>query len=238
MNALASRLMQLRCDVLFHHLAKEALDEMQSFIDEGGLLAPEQQISLYELQGQAYLQLSQYQEASEVFQRADNLYLQGYALLLKGEHDAAYAIWQPLLEKRPNHWCGCLQGMATFQLKQFPTFLQIRNFLESDIVALFEAGQLSVLKNILAHTDFMADIHYEAPKYVGRAFLNVGEYPKAQLYLLKAQKLLPNDPEAYFHLAQLYVKQGDVERARLMLNQCLLISPAFYPGLTLMREIE
>lgn len=193
--------------------------------------------ALFELIGQAYEKKGQYDTATDYFMTIADYYQAGYSQMLKGDPDRAAQCWQPLLADRPNHWCLALYGMATNTLNMLPTFLQIRNHLEADIIQLSRAGQRMAVQNILYYLDLLSDINYEAYKFAGRALFHANRLDEAGTYLLKGQKILPNDPEVYYHLGQYYHAVGRLEEARMMLHQCILISPTYTPALDLHRQM-
>lgn len=193
---------------------------------------------LLELQALAYQRAERYEHAAKTFLLTGNHYLAGYSHLLAGNLDTAATLWKNLLALRENHWCLHLQGMVVSSLATIPTFLQIRNHLEADIVNLYAAGQATFAGNLVRYTEFLAGLNLETYKYVGRSLLQAGHLQEAGPYLIKAQKTLPNDAEAYFHLGQYYYALHQEEPARLMLQQCLLISPAYTPARDLLATLS
>jgi tetratricopeptide (TPR) repeat protein len=190
-----------------------------------------------ELAGLLYRHLRQYDEAVKVYREIGDDYQAGYCLLLAGKLQDLKPYWGRVIQKRPNHWCASLYGMVTHQVSVYPTLLQIRNFLETDVANLIWANQTGLLENLLLYASFMAQMNMETYKFLGRALLYAGWSEKASFYLYEGQRLLPNDPEIYYHLGQFNLHQGKPQDARLMLNQCLLISPSYTPARELLTHI-
>jgi len=50
------------------------------------------------------------------------------------------------------------------------------------------------------------------------------------------QKILPNDPEIYYHLGQYSQSVGALSEAKSMYKHCLLLSPSYTPAKDRLRE--
>jgi tetratricopeptide (TPR) repeat protein len=190
---------------------------------------------MFELAGMAYQKYRQFDEASRAFSEIGDHYQAGYAQMLKGDLQQTGLLWQPLLTIRQNHWAVWLFGMITGSLKALPTYLQLRNHLEADVGHLLWANQPKLLEALLAYSDFLAEVNYEAYKYIGRAFLNAGQYERARDFMLKGQRVLPNDPEVYYHLGEYFCAEGQADQALLVLQQCVQMCP-FYTPAKLLRQ--
>ncbi len=197
----------------------------------------DQQRVASELMGLILREQIRYEEALDLYRHYQDDYQAGYCAMLLGDLPNLQKHWNQLLQKHGNHWCLTLYGLVTNELNSYPTLLQIRNHLESDIANFIQAGQLQYLKNLLAHVDELTQFNLESPKLIGRALLYNGKAAEASPYLIKGQKALPNDPEIYFHLGQLSIALGHEREARLMLKQCLLISPTYRPATALLASI-
>ena len=183
--------------------------------------------------------LKRYSEAKTLYESIQDNYQAGYCELLQGRYTNVQKHWLPILQKRTNHWCLHLYGMTTRQLNSFPTLFEIRNHLECDINNLIRAGQLTMVDNIVSYADFLQQFNLETCKFIGRAMINARDLDPAWRergaeFLMRGQKALPNDPEVYYHLGQYKIETGELEDARLLLNQCLLISASFSPARELM----
>jgi tetratricopeptide (TPR) repeat protein len=224
--------------LLMERRYQEGLDALLPLWDQSSDMSFADYRAFIEMLGLAYAKLEQYDKATETFSSITDHYQAGYAQMLKGDMDQASALWRPLLIERQNHWCLMLYGMVTSSLNCLPTFLQVRNHLEADIIQLSQAGRDVMVHNLLNYVDIISDINYEAYKFAGRALYHAGRQTEAGPFLLKGQKTLPNDPEVYFHLGQYYHAIGKDEDARLMLHQCILISPNYVPARSLYSVIQ
>ncbi|WP_373532139.1 hypothetical protein [Vampirovibrio sp.] len=197
----------------------------------------EEQRAVYELMGIILRAQSQYSEAAKLYQQLGDHYQVGYCAMLQGKTQPMQQAWGKMLAVRQNHWCIALYGLIHRQLRSYPTIFQIRNHMESDLANLIAAQQTDYLESFLSHVDLLTQINLETPKFAGRALMNAGWLNRAGKYLLQGQKTLPNDPEIYFHLGQYSAALDHIKEARLMLKQCLMISPTYRPASELLASL-
>lgn len=200
-------------------------------------LSPEEKRAVYELMALAHRERKQFKEAMALYVAIHDHYQAGYCAMLMGDLQGVQTHWSQVVTERQNHWCRSLFGMIVHRLDCYPTIFQVRNHIESDIANLIAAGRVDFLENLLSYVDFLTQMNLEAPKFAGRALMHAGWLDRAGKFLIKGQKALPNDPEIYFHLGQYGVAQKHYREARLMLNQCLLISPTYTPARELLGQI-
>jgi len=193
--------------------------------------------AVHELMGLILRRQLKFNDALKIYEGINDFYQAGYCLMLQGQLNSVQPYWGKSLLERNNHWCVSLYGLLTKQLATYPTLFQIRNHIESDIANLIAAKQGVYLDNLLSYVDFLTQINLETPKFAGRALMHAGHLPQARDFLVRAQKALPNDPEIYFHLGQYSIALDHATEARLMLKQCLLISPTYRPAKELLGKL-
>lgn len=191
-----------------------------------------------EMTGYAYLQAGKHLKAAECFQEARNQYQSGLCHLIAKDLDSTHRLWSAIIEEHPFHWCMTLWGVVHHQLESYPSFFQVRNHLEASIGQFFRYKRGDLANCLIDYADTMAQINLETYKYIGRALLNFEkDIQRAEHYLLKNQKVLPNDPEVYYHLAQCKQLMGQDDDAILLLNQCTTINYAYTPAIHLKQKI-
>lgn len=223
----------------------EAFSQLESFMSRDDL-NPQEKKAVYQLAGFIRMKQRRFNEASDYFKKVDDHYMAGYCMLLMGEFQSIQNYWQPLINTRLNHWCIALFGLVTMQLNHYPSMFQVRNHIESDIGNLMLAGRDEMLKNLISYVDLLTQVNLEAPKFMGRALINNIELTSDESFwlneagklLLKGQKTLPNDPEVYYHLGQYRVMKNEMDSARLVLNQCLMMNTDYTPAKDLLSVIE
>jgi tetratricopeptide (TPR) repeat protein len=200
-------------------------------------LSPMERMMTIELGALILRALKQYREAQQLYLEGGDDYQAGYCEMLQGNLSSIKSHWGRVINQRHNHWCLVLFGMVTRQLNSYPTMLQIRNHIECDIANLIDAGQHQLVENVLCYGEFLVQFNMEAYKFLGRALMHAGWLDHCEPLLLKSQKTLPNDPEIYYHLGQYHTLRSQPEKARLMLNQCLLITPTYTPARDLLQQL-
>ena len=191
-----------------------------------------------ELTGYVYVLKGDYRSAYDWFFCASNHYMAGYCCLLSGDLTNAANNWQPLLYSRPNHWAFSLYGFVSQQANCVPTFLQVRNHFEADLMNLYHAGQTEAFENLYSATEFLSGLNLEAYKFAGRAMLHVGLYDRALTCLEQGRQKLPTDPEVFFHFGQTYAKLKENDKAREALNRCLELASVYVPAKALLEALE
>ncbi len=235
---MANPLQQARKALFLENNAQLALDCLEPLLADADSLDFADRRGVLELAGLSLSRLGYYDQATQYFSATGDYYQAGYCQMLKGDINGTLQYWRPLSTLRQNHWCISLYGLIMNRMSSVPTFLQVRNHLEADIIHLAQAGQTQWVDHIVNHADTLGQINYEAYKFTGRALYHIGRYEKAGQMLLLGQRILPNDPEVYFHLGQYYHAIGQPQDATTAIKQCLLITPEYIPALDLLAKIQ
>ena len=221
-----------------HHMPSQAEAVLRKMLKKPR--EREEKRAVFELMGLILRTQKRYEEARGVYEKINDHYQAGYCALLRADLQRVQKHWSMVITRQPNHWCLTLYGMIVRQLQVCPSLLQIRHYLEGDITNLIVAEQFDYLESILAHVEFLSQLNLESPKFAGRALMNAGSqwWDRSSPFLMQGQKILPHDPEIYYHMGQLSAFQSYFPEARLMLKQCLLISPTYQPANELLQEIS
>lgn len=190
------------------------------------------------LLAQAYYGQKEYLKASAIFNELGAKYEQGYCELLQGNTFQAREIWYLSPQSSPICWGRSLVGFIEDDIEDVPTFLQIRNYLESDLFNFLDVGKVEFVEKITSYQDFLAQIHPETYKYIGRALINKGFLNQGFDFFMKSQNLLPQDPEIYFHLAQYSYLVNSYGEAFEMIKLCLELCPSYMPATMLKNKIS
>jgi tetratricopeptide (TPR) repeat protein len=132
-------------------------------------------------------------------------------------------------------WAETLMATAKGSLTFWPTFLQLRNRLESDVYRFGQLKAYDALDNVLAYVVSFAMLNPEVYKLAGRALMFNGFQVQARPLLEQAIRNNPLDAESYFHMAQFYLTNRLPERAHLLLRQVLLMNPTYSPAEALLK---
>ena len=130
--------------------------------------------------------------------------------------------------------CKLIQGYAD----KYPTYLQLRNFLEIDIDILIKNLKGQYVQNILKYSDWMASINPEVLKFIGRVLIVNGLEEHGRMFLEHAKDYFYQDPELHYLLAVEYLKQNDTEGVTKALNACINVLPGYFPAVTMQKRLK
>ena len=132
------------------------------------------------------------------------------------------------------HWASFMISMINSDIREYPSYFEIRNFLEIDLNILLHYFKGDYVQSIIGYSDFLFTINTEVHKFIGRVFYN-NDYPEQCMFFLdKAKNYFYHDPELHYLLAYIYYKNGDYKRAEKALNECVYILPGYFPAVNLM----
>ncbi len=136
------------------------------------------------------------------------------------------------------HWASFMISMINSDIREYPSYFEIRNFLEIDLNILLHYFKGDYVQSIIGYSDFLFTINPEVHKFIGRVFYN-NDYPEQCMFFLdKAKNYFYHDPELHYLLAYIYYKNGDYKRAEKALNECVYILPGYFPAVNLMEKLK
>lgn len=135
-------------------------------------------------------------------------------------------------------WGYKLVQLIKENVSEFPTYFQIRNFLEIDLNLLLKARQPQLVENVINCADIFFSINPESYKFISRVMTNNNFNEVALFYLLKAKEKFYYDPELHFMLANCYVVMNDYIKAKDSILNCLNILPEYFPAKKLLEKIN
>ena len=136
-------------------------------------------------------------------------------------------------------WGLFLLQLLTDSIKSFPTYFQIRNFLEIDLGILLLYCKENYVEKIVKYADYMAYYNPECYKFIGRAFWAHKFMPAAMFFLRHAKDKFYHDPELHYLLAYIYYyNDHDIKQCEKALNTCLQILPKYAPATKLKAIID
>lgn len=130
--------------------------------------------------------------------------------------------------------CKLIQGYAD----KYPTYLQLRNFLEIDIDILIKNAKGQYVQNILKYSNWLAAINPEVLKFIGRVLIVNGLEEHGRIFLEHAKDFFYNDPELHYLLAVEYLKQNDMAGVIKALNACLEVLPEYFPAISMQKRLK
>lgn len=179
------------------------------------------------------------ESCQQFFIENNKLLEQAYYNLLHGRHVEAYEIFSQIEQEDIRaHWGKFLSLLVIKKIETYPSYFELRNFLEIDFNLLLENARGEYIENILSYTAWLSSINPEVNKYIGRVFIKNGYDKFGIFYLEEAKRVFFNDPELHYLLAEYYYRLHDFNNAMYALNCCLEILPEYYPALTLKKKIK
>jgi len=134
-------------------------------------------------------------------------------------------------------WALFMISLIEGNIKEYPTYFQLRNFFEIDLNILIHYCKGLYVENIIRYCDFLFTINPEVYKFIGRVLYNNNLEPQAMFFLEKAKNYFWHDPELHYLLAYVHYNKKDYENARKALDDCLKILPKYFPALDMMSKI-
>ena len=113
---------------------------------------------------------------------------------------------------------------------EYPTYFQIRNFLEIDLTIFIKSNKINYVNSILKMAELFQSINLETYKFLGRVLLK-NDFPKeSKIFLDKSIKEYYSDVELHFLFVEYYLYINDLNQAQKYINNCLRINPNYYPA--------
>jgi len=135
-------------------------------------------------------------------------------------------------------WGISLTNILRGYVSKYPTFFQIRNFMEIDVDFLLKNNKISYVEQFLGSLEFLSTINQETYKFIARVMYENRLLTAALKYMEKSKQIYYQDPELHYMLAKYYLSGRCYEDAEFYINECLKLLPEYYPALILKEKIE
>ncbi len=195
-------------------------------------------IKTYEEAKNKLLTFSLDEECQSFFEKNNYLQELAYCKVFAGKPAEAENLFTEISDLNPRARWGCkLTGILLNKPVHYPTYFELRNFLEVDLNLLINYDKGNYADEILSYADSFYSVNPEVYKYIGRVFLNNEVYSYAKFFLERAKNRFYHDPELHVILAQLAILEEDYERALKAVDACLEILPEYFPAKDLKRKL-
>lgn len=134
-------------------------------------------------------------------------------------------------------WALFMISLIEGNVIEYPSYFELRNFLEIDLNILIKHFKGNYVENIIRYADFMFTINPEVHKFIGRVLYNNGFNEQAEFFLQRAKNYFYTDPELHYLLAYISYQKGDFFKAKKSLEDCLQILPKYFPAINLVRKL-
>ena len=163
----------------------------------------------------------------------------GYCKILSEDLESAKKIFSSIkdVDIRAS-WALFMISLIEGNITEYPTYFELRNFLEIDLNILISYFKGNYVENIIRYADFMFTINPEVHKFIGRVLYNAGYEQQAMFFLDRAKSYFYTDPELHYLLAYIFYNKKDYLQADKYLNTCLEILPKYFPAVDMKRKIS
>jgi len=177
-------------------------------------------------------------ECQSFFEKNNYILELAYCKLLTGNPKQARILFNQIAdtEKRA-HWGSLISSLILKELTPYPTYFELRNYLEIDLNLLINYSQGDYVEEILNYADIFSSINPETYKYIGRVLYNNELNSWAKFFLERGKNFLYQDPELHVILSELYMKEGNNSKALNSANACLAMLPNYFPALKLKQKL-
>ena len=167
-------------------------------------------------------------QCTDFFRSGDYQLEYAYTLLLNDEPDEALTVLESLDSVRSD-WLKKIISIIENKV-EYPTYFQIRNFLEIDIDMFIKSKKINYVNSILKLADIFQSINTESYKFFGRVLLK-NDFPKeSKIFLDRSLNSYYNDVELHYLFVEYYLYIKDLEQAKRCAETCLKINPDYYPA--------
>ena len=135
-------------------------------------------------------------------------------------------------------WALFMISLIKGQIKEYATYLELRDFLEIDLNILIHYGKGDYVEKIVRYSDFMYTINPEVYKFIGRVFYNNGLKEHALYFLKQAKNYFYNDPELHYLLSYIHFNSKDYAKAEQSAKDCLFILPEYFPAKNMLKTLQ
>lgn len=160
-----------------------------------------------------------------------------YLAILNDDLDTAMTVFCNNDSPR-SRWGKILVSILKGFMSQYPTYFEIRNFLEIDLDFLLKNNKIEYVEQCLGALEPLSSINQEIYKYAARVMIANRIFSAAIKYMDKSKKIYYNDPELHYMYAKYYYDMMQYKDAYNYINECLKLLPTYYPALKIKEKIE
>lgn len=164
---------------------------------------------------------------------------EAYCEILEEHPENAKKLFLSIVDKDIRaHWGVFLCGLIEGKVEGYPTYFELRNFLEIDLNILVKYFKGDYVENIIKYADWLYTINPEVHKFIGRVLLNNDLVDYGMAFLQKAKDYFYNDPELHYLLAEAFYNQKNFIECQKALDNCLNVLPEYYPAIAMQRKLK
>jgi tetratricopeptide (TPR) repeat protein len=189
--------------------------------------------------GDICLSLGKFELAKDFYLKAENPEAASLALIALDDLDEASKLLLKCPKSPPSTWCNFLIDVFNEKaIKQWPSFLEIRHFMELTVYSLLLGKRHYFISLLLKRLNRLLDINIDSEKLIGYAYFHYGDLDNAIKFLKSSIRKNRTDGEIYFVLGQISLEKGDLKESLSMLENAKTLLANHYPSKKLYEEVK
>lgn len=177
-------------------------------------------------------------DCQQFFVKNGNMLELAYARLLCEDVEGAKKLFSAIENNDIRaHWALFMISLIEGEAQEYPSYFELRNFLEIDLNILITYYKGDYVEKIIRYADYMYTINPEVHKFIGRVLYNNGLVEQGLFFLNRAKSYFYHDPELHYLLGYIYFSRGKLDEAQKALENGLRILPEYYPTENLLKNI-
>lgn len=178
------------------------------------------------------------EDCQQFFAKNGYMLEEAYARLLSNDIAGAKVLFSFIKERDIRaHWALFMISLLEDNVQEYPSYFELRNFLEIDLNILITYYKGDYVEKIIRYADYMYTINPEVHKFIGRVLCNNGLVEQGLFFLNRAKSYFYHDPELHFMLGYIYFSQGKLDEAQNALENGLRVLPEYFPSENLLKKV-
>lgn len=178
------------------------------------------------------------EDCQQFFAKNGYMLEEAYARLLSNDIAGAKVLFSFIKERDIRaHWALFMISLLEDNVQEYPSYFELRNFLEIDLNILITYYKGDYVEKIIRYADYMYTINPEVHKFIGRVLYNNGLVEQGLFFLNRAKSYFYHDPELHFMLGYIYFSQGKLDEAQNALENGLRVLPEYFPSENLLKKV-
>lgn len=177
-------------------------------------------------------------DCQQFFAKNGYMLEEAYARLLSNDIAGAKVLFSFIKERDIRaHWALFMISLLEDNVQEYPSYFELRNFLEIDLNILITYYKGDYVEKIIRYADYMYTINPEVHKFIGRVLYNNGLVEQGLFFLNRAKSYFYHDPELHFMLGYINFSQGKLDDAQNALENGLRVLPEYFPSENLLKKV-
>ena len=186
------------------------------------------------------LEEGRFLEAAKSFKESGNYVQSAFSMLLSRDLDEAEKLVRLSEDSLAKDWVLFLISLFKNpkEIKELPGFLSFRLFFEGTVTYFLKFELEDFFNRVLEILPSLERSYPEMRKFIGAAYLSLGNYDEAYKFLEEATRVCPMDVDINFKLGELYFFKKEYSKALSNFKKVLLQLPGHISSKKYIEKIE